>query len=48
VVESEYAAGLRAELRKSKEWEILIDEAGDAAKSNPLTRQLVAVRLSPR
>ena len=48
VVEAEYAAGLKAELLKSKEWEILLDEAGDPTKPNPLTRQLIAVRLNPR
>ena len=49
VVEAEYSAGLRDELRKSPAWEIVVDETGDAeAKPNPLTRHLVAVRLTPR
>ena len=48
VVEAEYAGGLKAAMAKSTEWEILLDEVGDATKANPLTRQLVAVRLNPR
>jgi hypothetical protein len=48
VVEAEYSAGLIAQLKKTPEWTILVDETGDAAKPNPLNRHLVAVRVVPR
>lgn len=48
VVEADYADDLRTELKKSPGWRIVLDEAGDARKPNPMTRQLVAVRLNPR
>jgi hypothetical protein len=48
VVEAEFAEDLRKALRNSPEWTIVIDEVGDPRKPNPMTRHLVAVRLTPR
>jgi hypothetical protein len=53
VVEAEVPAGsagpgLAAELRKDPAWQVLVDEAGDAAKPDPRTRLLIAVRKHPR
>jgi hypothetical protein len=48
VVEADYATKLREHLKNSKTWKVLLDEHMDAAaKPEPLTRQLIAVRLNP-
>ncbi len=48
IVEAEYAAQLRGHLQKSTGWKILLDETGDSAgKRDPLTRQLIAIRINP-
>ena len=47
-MESDYAPKLREALQKSPEWTIVLDEYQDAArKPEPLTRQLIAVRVKP-
>jgi hypothetical protein len=48
IVEAEFGAKLREELKKTRGWTILLDEQGDAkAKPIPLTRQLIAIRDKP-
>lgn len=48
VIEADYAPQLRDILKNSKEWVILLDESGDAAKKpEVLTRQLIAIRINP-
>jgi hypothetical protein len=48
VIEADYAPQLRALLKNSKEWVVLLDESGDAAKKpEVLTRQLIAIRTNP-
>lgn len=48
VIEADYAPELRAHLAKSKDWVIVLDESGDAAKKpDVLTRQLIAIRVTP-
>jgi hypothetical protein len=48
VMEADYVELLRDKIRASAEWKVVLDETAEPTKPNPLTRQFIAVRLSPR